>query len=115
MLAIERDKVSEKWKVNVKKVVDRKSQNEDGLAKCQEMEEHIFDAVFVCNGHFTVPRTPSFAEKYKKPAIHCHYYRRPSDYNGKTVAVVGAGPSGCDICLQLAECAKKVIFLLLFP
>ncbi|KAI1726399.1 flavin-binding monooxygenase-like domain-containing protein [Ditylenchus destructor] len=111
VLAIERDKVSEKWKVNVKKVVDRKSQNEDGLAKCQEMEEHIFDAVFVCNGHFTVPRTPSFAEKYKKPAIHCHYYRRPSDYNGKTVAVVGAGPSGCDICLQLAECAKKVYLI----
>ncbi|KAI1698011.1 flavin-binding monooxygenase-like domain-containing protein [Ditylenchus destructor] len=69
---------------------------------------HNFDVVFVCNGHYSVPRTPEFATKYRKPAIHSHYYRDARDYSGQTICVVGAGPSGSDIALQVAEYADKV-------
>jgi len=74
----------------------------------QIMEEH-FDVLFACSGQFTDPRLPPFVHKLVGlPWLHSHKYRRAELYAGKTVAVVGAGLSGLDIALQLADHAKKV-------
>lgn len=67
--------------------------------------------VFVCNGHFTIPRLPDYYKKYKKEWIHSHNYMKAKDYHNKTVAIVGGGPSGIDIVVQLNNCAKQVYFL----
>ncbi|KAI1704767.1 flavin-binding monooxygenase-like domain-containing protein [Ditylenchus destructor] len=67
-----------------------------------------YDALFVCSGRHTVPRMPPFAEKYQRSAVHSHLYRNARKYSGQTVCVIGGGPSGSDIALQLAEYAKKV-------
>lgn len=72
------------------------------------LTNYEFDALFVCTGHYHSPRMPPFAKNLRKPYIHSHDYRTPKAFEGGTVVVVGAGPSGMDICLQLARTAKKV-------
>lgn len=73
-------------------------------------ENHIYDAVMVCNGHYTIPDIPKIQgnEKFRGHQSHSHNYRTPEIYTGKRVLVVGAGPSGIDITKQIATVAKKV-------
>ncbi|KAI1700523.1 flavin-binding monooxygenase-like domain-containing protein [Ditylenchus destructor] len=92
------------WKVTVERT---KLPLETGA---KSVRHYNFDIIFVCTGHFSVPRMPAFAKNYSKPAIHSHWYRDAKDYSGQAVCVIGAGPSGCDIALQIAEYAKKVYF-----
>lgn len=42
-------------------------------------------------------------EKY-----HSHDYREPSQFEGKRVVVIGAGPSGIDLSLEIASSAASV-------
>lgn len=39
---------------------------------------------------------------------HTHHYRSPITYKDKTVFMLGAGPSGIDIAIDMASQAKKV-------
>ena len=71
-------------------------------------ETASFDVVFVCNGHFSKPRIPSWASKLEISKIHSHDYRKASTYKDMVVAIVGAGPSGVDIALQVGKFAKMV-------
>lgn len=73
-----------KWSVKVK-----------DLQKDMLMTES-FDAVLVCNGHYfepTIPKIPG-QNLYIGEQIHSHDYRVPEIFNGKTVVILGAGPSG---------------------
>lgn len=71
----------------------------------------VFDAVMVCNGHYAEPFIPQFPNLnlYEGEIIHSHNYRVPTPYAGKTVVVLGAGPSATDISIDLTSCAKSVI------
>lgn len=40
--------------------------------------------------------------------MHSHDYRVPEVFSGKNVLVIGAGPSGMDIALEISYVAKKV-------
>ena len=40
--------------------------------------------------------------------MHSHDYRHPEVFTGKHLVILGAGPSGVDICLNVANCAEKV-------
>ena len=40
--------------------------------------------------------------------IHTHYYRSPDEYKDKTVLILGAGPSGTDIGIDISTHARKV-------
>ena len=40
--------------------------------------------------------------------MHSHDYRYPEVFQGKGVVVLGAGPSGQDISLEIAKCAEIV-------
>lgn len=71
----------------------------------------IFDVVFVCNGHYVKPYIPQIGGSFDGPLIHSHNYRNPRPYKDQKVAVIGAGPSGIDITLQLADVAEKVYLL----
>lgn len=75
----------------------------------------IFDVVFVCNGHYVKPYIPQIGGSFDGPLIHSHNYRNPRPYKDQKVAVIGAGPSGIDIMLQLADVAEKVSLCLHFP
>lgn len=41
--------------------------------------------------------------------MHSHYYRVPDPFKNETVLIIGAGPSGKDIALEIATRAKHVI------
>lgn len=47
-------------------------------------ETHIFDAIFVCNGHNFAPYTPHFdgIEQFEGKHMHSHDYRRASVFKG---------------------------------
>ncbi|XP_063796080.1 flavin-containing monooxygenase 3-like isoform X1 [Pseudophryne corroboree] len=73
----------------------------------------IFDAVLVCTGHHVYPNLPlqSFPgiEKFKGKYMHNRDYKKPADFAGKRVLVVGLGNSGADIAVELGRTAEKVI------
>uniref|UniRef100_A0A914ZQT2 Flavin-containing monooxygenase n=2 Tax=Parascaris univalens TaxID=6257 RepID=A0A914ZQT2_PARUN len=71
----------------------------------------IFDVVFVCNGHYTKSYIPQISGSFEGTVIHSHDYRNPTPYKDQKVAVIGAGASGVDITLQLADVAEKVYLL----
>jgi cation diffusion facilitator CzcD-associated flavoprotein CzcO len=69
----------------------------------------IYDAVIVANGHFITPYIPDIPNiahwNTAHPGLisHSKYYRRPEEFTGKKVIVVGNSASGADISNQIAE------------
>ena len=39
--------------------------------------------------------------------MHSQKYRRAGDFKDKEVLLVGVGPSGIDIAIEILSCAKK--------
>lgn len=75
-----------------------------------------FDAVVLCNGHYTVGTVPHIqgVESFKGKTLHSHQYRKPEDFTGKNVCILGASWSGIDICLEVKNQAKEVLFSFFF-
>ncbi|KAL2921029.1 Flavin-containing monooxygenase FMO GS-OX-like 5 [Bienertia sinuspersici] len=73
--------------------------------------DETFDAVVVCNGHFTEPR---IADKipgidlWPGKQIHSHNYRTPEPYQHKVVVLIGLSSSSFDISRDIAGLAKEV-------
>ena len=69
-----------------------------------------YDALVVCNGHYSAPRCPevSGSEAFPGTVMHSHNYRDNTVFRGQTVVLVGASASGEDICREIAEVADKV-------
>ncbi|XP_032682455.1 senecionine N-oxygenase-like isoform X2 [Odontomachus brunneus] len=90
---------SRKWSVKVK-----------DLQRDTLMTES-FDAILVCNGHYFEPSIPKISGQniFVGEQIHSHDYRVPEIFNGKTVVVLGAGPSGMDLALEISKNANRVI------
>ncbi|XP_064073955.1 senecionine N-oxygenase-like isoform X1 [Vanessa tameamea] len=76
----------------------------------EEFEDE-FDFVIVGTGHFSKPNMPNIPgeEKFSGSIIHSHDYRDPIRYKGRRVLVVGAGPSGMDIAIDVAYAAKTLV------
>lgn len=70
-----------------------------------------YDYVMVCNGHYNTPFIPSIKglKHFEGDVMHSHDYRVPEIFTGKKVVVIGAGPSGMDIALEITEVTEKVI------
>lgn len=81
----------------------------------RSVREQIFDAVVVANGHYNVPYIPSvpgieaWSASYPGVITHSRSYRRPDDYTGTKVIVVGNSASGIDIGAQVATVCKILI------
>ncbi|CAG2102905.1 unnamed protein product, partial [Medioppia subpectinata] len=89
------------WKIMVKNITTG------------EISEHIYDSVFVCNGKFSIPFIPTDIKglhTFKGQVLHTHDYRVADGFEGKVVLVLGGGPSGVDISIEVSEIAKQVIF-----
>jgi len=76
-----------------------------------------YDAIVVANGHYTIPHIPAITgiagwhKKYPNIIMHSKAYRRPEDFSGQKVIVVGNSASGSDIAGQLAACAQHPVYL----
>ncbi|XP_034948072.1 flavin-containing monooxygenase FMO GS-OX-like 4 [Chelonus insularis] len=86
------------WKVTIKNILTQKT------------EDKYFDAILVCNGHYVDPIIPSISgiETFSGDLMHSHDYRTPEKYTGKTVLILGSGPSGIDIGIEITHYANHV-------
>jgi cation diffusion facilitator CzcD-associated flavoprotein CzcO len=82
-----------------------------------EKQLDVYDAVIVANGHFIVPYIPSIPgisewnQQHPGLITHSKYYRRPEEFAGKKVIVVGNSASGVDISSQILPfCAPPLLW-----
>lgn len=72
-----------------------------------------YPAVISATGRFSAPVLPAIPgmENFKGRIIHAHDYLGPEPYIGKRVMVVGNGPSGIDISVELGNHAQQPVLL----
>jgi len=74
------------------------------------------DCLCVCNGHYSEPRSPPVpglaALAAARPGLvtHSHTYRKPEEWRGRSVLVVGGAASGEDLARELAPLARRVLW-----
>ena len=75
-----------------------------------QRQEATYDALVVCNGHYSAPRSPDIegTDTFPGAVLHSHNYRVNEAYRGQVVVLIGASASGEDICREIAEVASKV-------
>ncbi len=66
-----------------------------------------FEAVIVCNGHHWSPRLPNYPGSFSGRTLHSHDFKQAGLFRDDRVLVVGAGNSGCDIAVKLADTARS--------
>eukprot|EP00301_Raphidiophrys_heterophryoidea_P022134 c6366_g1_i1.p1 GENE.c6366_g1_i1~~c6366_g1_i1.p1 ORF type:complete len:490 (-),score=134.20 c6366_g1_i1:61-1530(-) len=71
---------------------------------------HEYDAVIVCNGHFSKPNIPAFTNQHVFRGVisHSHYYFNNKPFGAQNVLVVGNGLSAMEIALEISRNAKCV-------
>jgi cation diffusion facilitator CzcD-associated flavoprotein CzcO len=62
-----------------------------------------FDGVLIANGHLWDPKVPRVPGHFDGIQLHSSQYSNVSDLKGDKVLVVGAGNSGCDIAVDVAQ------------
>ncbi|XP_063895791.1 senecionine N-oxygenase isoform X1 [Helicoverpa armigera] len=92
-------RINDVWKVKYEHVVTK------------EIFEEDFDYIIVGNGHFSKPSYPNIPgeDLFTGRIIHSHDYKAPEPFTNRRVLVVGAGPSGMDIGLEVADVASALI------
>jgi cation diffusion facilitator CzcD-associated flavoprotein CzcO len=63
----------------------------------------IYDGVLVANGHLWDPMVPRVPGTFSGKQLHSSEYQNTGDIDGTRVLVVGAGNSGCDIAVDVAQ------------
>lgn len=66
-------------------------------------DEGVFDGVLVANGHLWSPRMPDVPGAFDGRQLHSSEYANVGDLAGNRVLVVGAGNSGCDLAVDVAQ------------
>ncbi|VEU41289.1 unnamed protein product [Pseudo-nitzschia multistriata] len=83
----------------------------DGInAGDRNSQSEVFDAVCVCNGHYSAPANPiiSGMENFEGNIIHSITYDDPSVFKDQTVLCVGGRASGSDLAREISHFAKHV-------
>lgn len=91
--------VNDKWEVTVKDLTN------------DQYNVYTFDAILVCNGHYSLPYIPKFKgqEYFKGQQLHSHDYRRADKFkDDEHVLIIGCGPSGRDLSTEVSKFAKNV-------
>ncbi|XXG75908.1 hypothetical protein AAC387_Pa08g0375 [Persea americana] len=93
-----------RWMVRSRKV--RMGGCDDAVAD----ESEVFDAIVVCNGHFTEPRIAEIPgiEVWPGKQIHSHNYRVPDPFQDQVVVLIGSSVSAFDISGDICAFAKEV-------
>ncbi|KAK1305327.1 Flavin-containing monooxygenase FMO GS-OX5 [Acorus calamus] len=69
-----------------------------------------FEAVVVCNGHYSEPMVADVPgiDKWPGKQIHSHNYRVPEPFRDQTVVLIGSSASAYDISREISVVAKEV-------
>ncbi|CDP09922.1 unnamed protein product [Coffea canephora] len=94
-----------KWKVT-----SRKREGNAYNDRNQEKLDEVYDAVVVCNGHYTEPRPAEIpgVEGWPGKQIHSHNYRDPEPFRDQVVVLIGSAASADDISREIAKVSKEV-------
>jgi hypothetical protein len=65
-------------------------------------EVRHYAGVVVANGHHWDKRFPSYPGEFAGKEIHSKDYKRPADFEGERILVVGGGNSACDVAVEAA-------------
>lgn len=86
------------------------SQPESNTQTDSQLQTATYDALVVCNGHYSAPRCPEVtgSDVFPGQVMHSHNYRHNEAFKKQVVVLVGASASGEDICREIAEVADKV-------
>ncbi|KAM7491252.1 hypothetical protein LguiA_034173 [Lonicera macranthoides] len=78
--------------------------------KGEEEAGEVYDAVVVCNGHYSEPRIAQIPgiDAWPGKQIHSHNYRVPDPYRDQVVVLIGSSASAVDISRDIATVAKEV-------
>ncbi|KAI0567360.1 flavin containing monooxygenase FMO-1 [Gracilaria domingensis] len=81
--------------------------------QCEPANTLYADAVIVCNGHYRVPNVwsaPGLTDYIQGGGniSHSKVYKEPQSLKDKRVLVIGSGPSGLDIGLEISRYASHV-------
>ncbi|KAK9103175.1 hypothetical protein Sjap_020429 [Stephania japonica] len=70
----------------------------------------VFDAVVVCNGHYSEPHLADFPgiDLWPRKQIHSHNYRVPDPFRDQVVVLIGSSASAQDISRDISGVAKEV-------
>ncbi|QKX57136.1 uncharacterized protein TRUGW13939_04244 [Talaromyces rugulosus] len=88
-----------------------------GDAEKGDVEEELseyFDAVVVASGHYHAPRVPDLPglsglkARWPSRVLHSKSYRRPDEFAGKNVLLIGGGVSSTDIARELGPLTKSI-------
>lgn len=93
--------------------VNRVSPDGDGWRVETSIGTARFRAVIVASGRFGKPYIPEIPgyDAFEGQILHAHDYCQPEPFTGKRVLVVGNGPSGVDIALELIQTAALPVLL----
>jgi dimethylaniline monooxygenase (N-oxide forming) len=71
---------------------------------------YIFDAIFICSGHFHSGFIPEFEgiDQFKGKQFHSSKYRRPEIFRDENVLIIGGNYSGFDLVQEASKFAKNV-------
>jgi hypothetical protein len=62
-----------------------------------------YDGVLIAHGHLWDPKIPAVPGTFAGKQIHSSAYNNTGDIEGSRVLVVGAGNSGCDLAVDVAQ------------
>uniref|UniRef100_A0A8C4NMR3 Flavin-containing monooxygenase n=1 Tax=Eptatretus burgeri TaxID=7764 RepID=A0A8C4NMR3_EPTBU len=75
-------------------------------------EKLVFDAVMLCSGLQINPHLPleSFPgiQHFRGRYLHSHDYKKPQEFQGQRVLVIGASNSGVDVAVAISDQASQV-------
>ena len=66
-------------------------------------DEGVFDGVLVANGHLWDAYVPDIPGEFTGRQLHSSEYNNVEDLDAGRVLVVGAGNSGCDLAVDVAQ------------
>jgi cation diffusion facilitator CzcD-associated flavoprotein CzcO len=75
-------------------------------------ETRRYAGLFLCSGNTWDPNVPDYPGHFEGETMHSVRYRKPEQFSGKRVLVVGGGNSGCDIACDAALYADRAFISL---
>ncbi|XP_075155555.1 flavin-containing monooxygenase 1 [Haematobia irritans] len=70
----------------------------------------MYDYAMICNGHYHTPLYPTIrgSATFNGQEIHSHDYKNNQRFKDESVLIIGAGPSGMDLCHEISKVAERV-------
>ncbi len=99
--------IDEHIQFNAKVVYVRPVENNAWELTFESGKGVVYKGALVCNGHHWDRRWPDFPGEFTGEFIHSKDYKRPDQFRGKRVLVIGSGNSACDIVSEAARVSAE--------